>query len=219
MLTLCHVLPRCTNEDPSRYLSSTLSHVNSAKLRHIVSAALSNGGMRTIEQIRRARLAQLHEKFSYVELNEAIGLVARDSTLSQIASEKTAKDMGSDLARRLETACGKEVGWMDNDPALDKFVEALREASVVAEVNSSQPEGGEIPGNGESPGKADTPSTQTGSTGAGGAAGSTRSTEPWSGRSLGGKSLPGKKLIVRTGDPRPGKAKKKAPTPRKRGDK
>lgn len=78
--------------------------------------------MRTIEEIRRSRLAQLKEEFgSYVKILERLGLDVRDSTLSQIASEKTSKDMGSDLARRLEVACEKEPGWMDNDPAFWPF--------------------------------------------------------------------------------------------------
>lgn len=44
---------------------------------------------------------------------------ARDSTFSQIVSEKTKKEMGSDLARRVETALKKPTGWMDTDPEFD----------------------------------------------------------------------------------------------------
>lgn len=59
-----------------------------------------------------------------VALNEKIGLDRRDSTLSQILNSaknsKTGKgkEMGSPMARKLEAACGKEIGWMDTDPEL-----------------------------------------------------------------------------------------------------
>lgn len=64
------------------------------------------------------------EHGTLVALNEKIGLDRRDSTLSQILNSaknsKTGKgkEMGSPMARKLEAACGKEIGWMDNDPDL-----------------------------------------------------------------------------------------------------
>lgn len=81
--------------------------------------------MKTVEEVRRERLAQLRaEAGSLVALNTKLGLNARDATLSQILNAAknsrtgTPKQMGSKLARELELACGKEVGWMDTDPAL-----------------------------------------------------------------------------------------------------
>jgi hypothetical protein len=82
--------------------------------------------MKIVEQVRRERLMQLRQEFkSWVKLNERLGQDARDSTLSQIANESTGsktskpKSMGSDLARRIEAVCGKELGWMDTDPDFD----------------------------------------------------------------------------------------------------
>jgi hypothetical protein len=82
-------------------------------------------GMKTVEEVRRVRLAQLRQEArSLVALNEKLGLSARDATLSQILNEAknsrtgTPKQMGSKLAREIEVACGKEVGWMDTDPLL-----------------------------------------------------------------------------------------------------
>src|SRR5689334_9154165 len=75
------------------------------------------GGMKTVEEVRRLRLAELRaEAGSLVALNEKLGLNARDATLSQILNEAknsrigTPKQMGSKLVRELERACGKEVG-------------------------------------------------------------------------------------------------------------
>lgn len=64
------------------------------------------------------------EAGSLVALNEKLGLNARDATMSQILNQATnsrtgtPKQMGGKLARELERACGKEVGWMDTDPQL-----------------------------------------------------------------------------------------------------
>lgn len=110
----------------SRYLSATLSNVNRAALRHGLSAALCNPGMKTVEEVRRLRLLQLKQDYkTWVELGQMAGLGSRDSTLSQIANMSPGsrtgqpKTMGSDLARRLEASCGKPEGWMDTDPAFD----------------------------------------------------------------------------------------------------
>lgn len=112
------------------YLSESLSDVNSISLRHAISARLFNATMRTVEEIRRNRLELLVEEFgSLAELGKRLNLNARDSTLSQYRNRsrdsKTAKpkNMGSPMARRLESACGKELGWMDTDPDLWPFAD------------------------------------------------------------------------------------------------
>jgi hypothetical protein len=112
----------------SQYLSGALIVVNSAALRHRLSATLSNGGMRTVEEVRRIRLSLLLKEFgSYAILNEKLDRPRRDSTLSQIANESanskggSPKTMGSPMARALEHACGKEPAWMDTDPDLWPF--------------------------------------------------------------------------------------------------
>lgn len=80
--------------------------------------------MKTVEEIRRARLRQLVEEVgSAAEINRRSGRNERDSTLSQILNQAKGssgkpKYMGSTLARDLEKAMGKPRGWMDNDPEL-----------------------------------------------------------------------------------------------------
>ncbi len=124
-----------------QHLSLSLSTVNGYALRHSLRAWLCNPGMKTVEQVRRLRLAQLRQQFgSWAKLNAALGMVATDSTFSQIMSPTTKKDMGSDLARRLETACQKELGWMDTDPDLEAarwpFLTVARDA--VAGLDAAQ---------------------------------------------------------------------------------
>lgn len=76
--------------------------------------------MRTVEEVRRLRLEQVRQIHgTWTALNRALELDPRNATFTQIVSEKTKKEMGSALARRLEALVGKPVGWMDTDPDLD----------------------------------------------------------------------------------------------------
>jgi len=84
--------------------------------------------MKTVEEVRRLRLAMLREQFgTYVELNRMLNLSERDSTLSQIANQsfnkstQSHKTMGSPLARDLERVARKPPGWMDTDPDIWPF--------------------------------------------------------------------------------------------------
>jgi len=77
--------------------------------------------MKTIGEIRRDNLLELIEEHgSLAQLNELMGLARTDATLSQIKNRsldsktKKPRAMGDPLARRLEKACGREAGWMDN---------------------------------------------------------------------------------------------------------
>jgi hypothetical protein len=77
-------------------------------------------GVQTISETRRQRLAMLLQQHgSLAALNEAIGLVRTDATLSQIknqsAHHSTGKPraMGDDLARKIELGLNLEHGWMD----------------------------------------------------------------------------------------------------------
>lgn len=104
------------------------------------------GGMKTVEEVRRERLALLRkEAGSLVALNEKLGLNSRDATLSQILNEAknsrtgTPKQMGSKLARQLEAACGKDVGWMDTDPALLDGGFWPEVAELAAAINALPP--------------------------------------------------------------------------------
>jgi hypothetical protein len=82
--------------------------------------------MRTIEEVRLARLQQLvKEAGSQAKLKDRLGMKATDSTLSQYLNESKGsktdkpKAMGSVMARRIERALDKPGGWMDTDPAYD----------------------------------------------------------------------------------------------------
>lgn len=79
-------------------------------------------GMKTVGQTRRENLLLLLEKHgSLANLNEKLGLLRTDATLSQIKNQsrdsKTGKPkmMGPTLARRIEQALALPTGWMDND--------------------------------------------------------------------------------------------------------
>jgi hypothetical protein len=84
-------------------------------------------GMQTVTETRLARLTMLVEKHngSLAELNEAIGLVRTDATLSQIRTKaphsKTGKPrvMGDDVARKREERLSLETGWMDTPPSYE----------------------------------------------------------------------------------------------------
>lgn len=81
--------------------------------------------MKTVEEVRRTRLAELKSEFgSFAAINAKIDRLPTDSTLSQIANAslgsktKKPKAMGSDQARLLEEKLQKPRGWMDTDPEL-----------------------------------------------------------------------------------------------------
>lgn len=86
---------------------------------HVISA------MQTVTETRLVRLKMLVKKHngSLADLNEAIGLVRTDATLSQIRTKaphsKTGKPrvMGDDLARKIEERLSLEAGWMDTPPS------------------------------------------------------------------------------------------------------
>ena len=83
------------------------------------------GAMQTVTETRLVRLQMLVKKHkgSLADLNEAIGLVRTDATLSQIRTKaphsKTGKPrvMGDDLARKIEERLSLEAGWMDTPPS------------------------------------------------------------------------------------------------------
>lgn len=122
----------------------------SIALRYAICKALrcAMPGMKTVEEVRRERLAELRKEVgSLVAMNERLGLTSRDSTLSQLANgaknSKTGKpkEMGSRLARELETAFKKPVGWMDTDPALsDGMAFAPEVAAVATDMESLSPQ-------------------------------------------------------------------------------
>jgi hypothetical protein len=83
------------------------------------------GVMQPVTETRLIRLQMLVKKHngSLADLNEAIGLVRTDATLSQIRTKaphsKTGKPrvMGDDLARKIEERLSLEAGWMDTPPS------------------------------------------------------------------------------------------------------
>lgn len=77
--------------------------------------------MKTIGEIRRENLLVLIARHgSMAALNERIGLVRTDATLSQYKNQSpdsktgSPKSMGDAFARRMEKELGLDVGWMDN---------------------------------------------------------------------------------------------------------
>lgn len=77
--------------------------------------------MNTIEETRRKRLEVLLKKYeSFAELNEKLSWPRADSRLSRIKNQNSRTDrdgkvfqMGSPMAREIETSLGLETGWMD----------------------------------------------------------------------------------------------------------
>ncbi|PSL86627.1 hypothetical protein C7T35_01270 [Variovorax sp. WS11] len=91
----------------------------------MISGALFNAGMKTVEEVRRVRLQELKATFgSFAAINKALNRTPTDSTLSQIANQASGsktdkpKTMGSPQARAIEAALKLEAGWMDTDPQL-----------------------------------------------------------------------------------------------------
>jgi hypothetical protein len=79
--------------------------------------------MRTVEEVRRLRLKEAGTAYGgWSGLAGALKMNDGGSTFSQIVSEKTKKNMGAPLARRIERLMEKPLGWMDTDPAYDDQV-------------------------------------------------------------------------------------------------
>jgi hypothetical protein len=80
--------------------------------------------MKTVDETRRLRLDMLLDKYgSFAKLNEALGWTRTDSRLSRIKNQNQRTDrdgkvfqMGSPMARAIETELGLPVGWMDTPP-------------------------------------------------------------------------------------------------------
>lgn len=76
--------------------------------------------MQTIAEIRRARLGELRTKHrTWAEINRKLGMLTRDATFSQIwnraPDSRTGRprEMGTELARKIEDALELPRGWMD----------------------------------------------------------------------------------------------------------
>jgi len=78
-------------------------------------------GVKTIDETRREKLALLLKKYrTFAELNEALGWPRTDSKLSRIKNQNARTDrdgktfqMGSPMAREIESALSLPTGWMD----------------------------------------------------------------------------------------------------------
>lgn len=95
--------------------------------------------MQTISETRLVRLKMLIKRYNdkLADLNEAIGLVRTDSTLSQINNQSvhsttgTPRSMGDVLARRIEKALNLERGWMDTPPTYAELAGDDRQAQML----------------------------------------------------------------------------------------
>lgn len=100
--------------------------------------------MQTISETRLVRLRMLIKRFNdrLADLNEAIGLVRTDSTLSQIQNQSvhsttgTPRAMGDVLARRIEKALDLERGWMDTPPTYAELGGDDRQAQMLLAMES-----------------------------------------------------------------------------------
>lgn len=95
--------------------------------------------MQTISETRLVRLKMLIKRYNdkLADLNEAIGLVRTDSTLSQINNQSvhsttgTPRSMGDVLARRIEKELNLERGWMDTPPTYAELHGEDRHAQML----------------------------------------------------------------------------------------
>lgn len=105
--------------------------------------------MKTVEEVRRERLRELLKEVggSLVSLNKRTDKNDRDSTYSQILNQSVGsrtgkpKEMGSALARSLETHFGKPVGWMDtpiNAESTDWPFTSVRPTQIAALSHDSR---------------------------------------------------------------------------------
>jgi len=124
--------------------SSLLCIVNSILLQQERSKTLSNGGMRSINEVRRLRLKMLkEEQGSWAEINEKLGRLRGDSTLNQLANaapnSKTGKprNLGDELAELLEETFAKPRYWFDLDPDFERCLDELRAAHHIAEPRAT----------------------------------------------------------------------------------
>ena len=102
--------------------------------------------MRTVGEIRRNNLEELiRQHGSLAELNDKLALPRTDATLSQIRNQSLSsrgkrRSMGDELARRIESALGLEVGWMDNThyPADDRHSRIQHALAVMEHMQDWQ---------------------------------------------------------------------------------
>ena len=104
--------------------------------------------MQTVSETRLIRLKMLIKRYNdkLADLNEAIGLVRTDSTLSQIHNQSvhsttgTPRAMGDVLARRIEKALNLERGWMDTPPSYEELSGANDMRAKALAVMEAMPE-------------------------------------------------------------------------------
>lgn len=101
-------------------ISDTLNQMQALRSFQFLSASLPIGAMKTIAEIRLGNLAILVEEFgSQDALAEKVATspVYISQLLNQTPDSKTGKprQVGDPLARRLESNCSKEIGWMDHE--------------------------------------------------------------------------------------------------------
>lgn len=84
---------------------------------------------RPVRRLRRQRLKQLLKEFGGPT---ALGRHAEASATTLIAIEKGRRDLGDELASKLEEKCGKPFGWMDGVPS-DEALEIALALDAIAD--------------------------------------------------------------------------------------
>lgn len=88
-----------------------------------------------IYEIRKRNLVQLIGKQRKNSCAERWGM--NPAHLSQILSDKTAKNLGDDVARRIESIEGLQLGWFDSQRFTDPLPYAVRDTPDKYEVTRS----------------------------------------------------------------------------------
>jgi hypothetical protein len=106
----------------------------SVMLIYQIAKLISNRRMKTVDEIRLDNLKRLKKEFKTYAYIAEISNTA-PAYLSQVLSKKTPRNMGEEVARKIETGCKKPYGWMDHDHG---FIE--EEAPEYANHSEIEPE-------------------------------------------------------------------------------
>ena len=106
------------------HYSKMLRKVNHLARISKSASSLPSGAMKTTSDIRRENARRLaREAGSNAQLAREMGM--SDSQMGQLIGENPTRNIGPNLARRLEAGRGKQTGWMDL-PHEEAVIQSLR---------------------------------------------------------------------------------------------